>query len=89
MPTRRPTPPLAHSSAQAHNAPGLWLYVNIVEARPRWQARHRHHVANQGVQEASAHRGTHIPDGKGEATRGTWDGGNINTANNEGYSQME
>lgn len=61
-----------HSSlAQAQDAASLWFDVNVVEAGPSGQARHGHHVAHQGVQEACTNRCPDVPDGQREATGST------------------
>lgn len=63
------TPSLPGASAEPHDASSLRVDVNVKEARPRGQARHGHHVANQGVQEASTHRCTHVTDRQRETAR--------------------
>ncbi len=62
--------PPAACLRQAQHLAGDWVQVDLVEAGPRGQAGHGHHVAHQRVQEAGAHGGAHVADGQDEAGGG-------------------
>lgn len=60
---------LPSASAEPDDASSVRVDVDVKEARSRGQARHGHHVAHQGVQEASTHRRTHVTDRQREPAR--------------------
>lgn len=39
------TAPAPYKLRQSHDAPCFWVNIYVIEARPCWQAWHRHHVA--------------------------------------------
>ena len=57
---------LVFSLKKSMDFPCLQVDVDIVEARPGGQSRHRGHGAHQREEEPGPHARPHVPDGQGE-----------------------